>query len=368
MKFKIDHPLIVDAVPLKLRTTHKVPLGLTTVFDVPYLSEADGAIEAITFEKGTNAGGHRATTHRIMQAVDGFYETLHNSEGRTITGTDSRSITACLTEALEGHALAEAQEIHKNHIKNMIPILRPTLRLRESPGIMEFEGKIDTESLGSAMERARTLAGEFAVINNALCRRCPEPIYVVRMVKAGDGTTLNLVMDGTLPQDMVACFRPGRLDDARAFCETLRERFPDGRRDEFPRRLVEHAGTHSEFDDIGVTIANAAWRAWTSFSRHEQSQGGLKRQINELLLDIPLEHIGTARKLNEATANRTIHHLAEDAEALAELVAEAASYGERTNFCGSWMTGRVPLAEISALWENRSIGLEFAQERVAIPK
>ncbi|MBY3433899.1 hypothetical protein HFN89_07020 [Rhizobium laguerreae] len=373
MKYKIRHPILVDAIPKGHRTRQLVAAMTESVFDIPELRLDIDANRAVSFEtsKADRAKGAPDRTD-LLAAEGGLFTPVWAREGivngivQTRSGVFiSRRLASAAAEAVRREARAVAS-------RDPAPKLVFTRdggataakedkvsdkeMLKQPPLESLSDGTIDHAALRDGLAAIRAaVASEFVIVDQIFCRRVTEPFYAV-VGKRSTGGELQLCFRD-VPAGMMAAFRLGRLDEARAFMGRLGE---GGNQSALP--IVEGPGAHSELDDAALSVANAAWKALMAFKSCYHHEYQSKQVVRSLMFETPLEHLTVARKLNDLIESRNIFSLASEAERIVPILEEIVSFGENSQFVTrDWLEPMgFPMELVVDLWNNQSIDIDIA--------
>lgn len=375
MKFKVSHPVLVDAVPKSLRSRHLVGCNIESEFDIPVLEKDVDAHLTLSYESPGNSRQKLSrTTHELFTTENACYAPVWAKDGASVAMYNRTGVAAQLANAIAEHVKAEAEAAHRRDPA-------PKLHLTTANGAVSRASKVEIKDLlrqpsvddltpstinydalsNSVHDIREKVAREFAVIGGTLCRRAPEPFYAL-VGSRSFGCEIKLAHDD-IPDGMLAAFKLGRLDDAVRFLEVMNDGQPI-QPAHLPQGLTEGNCIHSSFDDVGLTVAHAACRALRAFKNGYDHDYMGRQSINRLMFETPLEHIAVARKLDNIIDNRGIFHLAGDTERIVEVLEEIVSFGENSGFTPgkNWRTPHgFPLDLIVDMWNNRSIDINISR-------
>ncbi|MCZ7860693.1 hypothetical protein O9X98_04685 [Agrobacterium salinitolerans] len=373
MKFKVSHPVLVDAIPKGLRSRHLVGCNIESEFDISVLTPGIDAHFAFAYETpGNGRQNLPRMTHELFITRDACYAPVPTKDGTAVARHNLTVVAAHLANAISEYVKSEAEAAQrldpapKLHLTTANGTVSRASKveikdLLRQPSINDLTAStIDYDALANSIQNIREkLASEFAIVGKSLARRAPEPFYAV-VGSRSLGCELKIV-NGDIPDNMLAAFKLGRLDDAIELLQVMNNAQPVGLA-HLPQGLREGSEIHSSFDDVGLTVANAGWRALKKF-RHGYNHDYMGREsINRLMFETPMEHIAVARKLNEIVENRSIFDLKSDAERIAELLEQIVSFGEDSGFTQKWRTPYgFPLDLIVDMWNNQSIDIDISR-------
>ncbi|MBY3155436.1 hypothetical protein HFO56_24220 [Rhizobium laguerreae] len=373
MKFKVKHPILVDAIPKGHRTRQLVAAMTESVFDIPELRLDIDATRAVSFEtsKADRAKGAPDRTN-LLAAEGGLFAPVWASEGivngivQTTSGIlISRRLASAAVEAVRREARAAASGDPAPKMVFTRDGGTPAAKedkvsdkefLKQPPLESLSNGTIDHEALRDGLAAIRAaVASEFVIVDKTFCRRVTEPFYAI-VGKRSTGGDLKLCF-GDVPAGMMAAFRLGRLDEARAFMDRLGE---GGNQSSLS--IVEGPGAHSELDDVALSVANAARMALMAFKSCYHHEYQSKQIVQSLMFETPLEHLTVARKLNDIVGSRNVFSLASEAERIAPILEEIVSFGEGSQFVmREWKEPiGFPMELVVDLWNNQSIDIDIA--------
>jgi hypothetical protein len=367
MKVSVKCPVIIDVLPAKLKTPRKIVLTTWRKYDLPEPLGFEGTFLAARCE--TPMAGTPTPVKKVVKTEHGYFTQVVDKRGHHPDGLDVKvagSVNGELSDRVAARTAAAVEKILRDKTEKFTapPDGRKPDDLLLLPDIERYDGVIvDLQAYEAQLLVIDEIVKEYAVFGSTLYRKIPEPFYAVSMSEARSptGTTpyvgMHLVTDGKPTGTTVAVFRLGRLDDALEFTASLQEAGANpGLLIHTHRKFEESPQVISEFADIETTIAIAAKRTSDAF---ESSFGILtkpKETLRDLLYDVPLEQLATARTLRAATAGKEYSEIAAHAHKLVELLDEVVRYGEGSRF--SWEI--LPLPMILSLWENSNIDIEFS--------
>jgi hypothetical protein len=365
MKVRVKCPVIVDVLPAKLKTPRKIVLTTWRKYDLPEPAAAEGTFLAASCE--TPMAGTPTPVKKVFKTEQGYFTQVSDKLGHYPDGLNVSvpgSITGELSDRIAKRTAAAVEAILRDKDVKFTapPDGRQPDDLLLLPDIERYDGVIvDPQAYEAQLLAIDEIVKEYAVFGSTLYRQIPEPFYAVSMSEARSPTGtapyvgMHLVTDGK--PIGVAVFRLGRLDDALEFTASLQEAGANpGLLIHTHRKFVESPQVTSDFADIETTIAIAAKRASDAFEASFGIFTKPKETLRDLLYDVPLEHLATARTLRTATADKGFSEIALDADQLVDLLDDVARYGEGSRF--GWKT--LPLPMILSLWENRNIDIDFS--------
>lgn len=362
MKYTISHPILIDAIPKGRKSRFLVPSRTATTFDIPVFREGVDAELALRAEVAKNVKGGGFT--EIMAVGSELYEAAFNKEGQPIRASSFNAVSplveATITEVVQkeiDEALQNGSTPKLLRMHDGVPLIGGRHRTKtdptNQPPVTDLpQDTINHEAMRATIESLTNwIRSEFVIIGSNLYRRTAEPFYAVTAE-----TSISLVRNQDIPDDAIAIFKLGRLDDARAFRNAASMQFGS------PLDTIslrEFQGAYSDLDDIALTIASTSCKAVRSFKSAFGPSISAKRTLDDLMFTVPLDQIRTARKLADLTSNRSIHDLAKDAADLIELLDEVVSYGNESPFVSAQRHKRCPYDIIVDLWHNRTIDLDI---------
>jgi hypothetical protein len=385
VKYKASHPILVDAIPKGFRSRHLVGCQIESEFDIPVLTVDIDAHFALSFETPGYSGNARPKqlrqTHTLFQTENAYYAPLTTKDGTSIRLTNQTMVSAQLATVIAEYVKIEAEASHQ-----LNPA--PKLQLTTTNGLVSRASKVETkdllrqpstndlpastinyEALDASFQNIHgMITREFAIINGNLCKRAPEPFYAV-VRSRGLECELKIARE-EIPDGMIAAFKLGRLNDAKELIQVLN----DGgsvETSQLPQNLREGHGIHSEFDDVGLTVANAGCKIFKMFKYNFSHEYIAQQSINRLMFETPLEHVAAARKLNDIIDNRGIFALAVDADRVAEVLEEVSSFGDANGPTPNrnWpISNDFPLHVIVDIWNNQQIDIDLAPKDVTRPR
>lgn len=354
MKIRFKHPVIVNVKSARSEKVTKTALTTTTTFDIPRLDIPADAVEAVSYRnrKQIDPTTFFETGGRFFNP-ETLPEGMVTGNGRSfpISATNNREITLAASSRLYNRAVDQigSFKLTKTERENL------SKSLLDQPDVNSLpRDRIDWDDYEAERTRVFQTVSNFVLIGTHLCHRTVEPFYAVS--SAYNRTGLSVVTDGNIPEDMVAAFRIGRLEDARTFARRLADYIQGNSTVQVGFQdidiLTDNEGTNSNFDDIGVTLAVALDRAVKSFrhSFNHEYQG--KVHIDDLVFSTPLDQLALVRDMNALVDNRTYHALAQDADRIGELIERAVAFGNRSKFTNGFNN---PLPLIYELWSDREI-------------
>ncbi|MCV9964560.1 hypothetical protein OIU34_21970 [Pararhizobium sp. BT-229] len=374
MKFKVSHPILVDAIPKGLRSRHLVGCNIESEFDIPVLERGVDAHLALSYETPGNSRQKLSrTTYELFSTENACYAPVSAKDGASVAMHNLTGVAAQLANVIAEHINAQAEAAPKLDPAPKLHLTTPNgpvsraskveiKDLLRQPSVTDLTpSTINYEALSNAVQDIREkVAREFAIIGGKMCRRAPEPFYAV-VGSRSFGCELKLAHDD-IPDGMLAAFKIGRLDDALELLQVMNNGQPV-QPAHLPQGLSEGNGIHSSFDDVALSVANAGWRALRMFKNGFDHEYMGRQSINRLMFETPLEHIAVARKLDDIIDNRGIFHLASDAERIADILEEIVSFGEHSGFTPGrkWRTPHgFPIDLIVDMWNNQSIDIDIA--------
>lgn len=380
MKFKVSHPVLVDAIPKGLRSRHLVGCNIVSEFDIPVLTLDIDAHFALSYETPGNSRQKLAkATYELFTTEDARYAPVSAKDGTSVAMNHLTGVAAQLASAIAERVKSEAEAAHKLDPAPKLHLTTangPASRaskveikdLLRQPSIGDLTpSTVNYEALTTAVQDIREkVAREFAIVGGKLCRRAPEPFYAV-VGSRSFGCEIKLAHED-IPTDMLAAFKLGRLDEAINLLEIMNNEQPVGVA-HLPQGLREGRDVHSSFDDVALTVANAGWRALKMFKNGFDHEYMGRQSINRLMFETPLEHIAAARKLDNIIDNRGIFQLASDAERIAEVLEEIVSFGEDSGLIPGkkWRSPHgFPLDLIVDMWNNQSIDIDISRPALRI--
>lgn len=367
MKTRVKCPVIVDVLPSKLKTPRKIVLTTWREYELPEPLDSEGTFLAASCE--TPMAGTPTPVKKVFRTEEGYFTQVVDKLGHYTDGLNvdvPGSVTEELSDRIAERTAKAVEAILRDKTQKFTapPDGRTPDDLLLLPAVERYDGVIvDLQAYEAQLLAIDEIVKEYAVFGSTLYRQCPEPFYAVSMSEARSPTGtapyvgMQLVTHGKPTGTTVAVFRLGRLEDAREFTASLQEAGANpGLLIHTHRKFVESPKVVSDFADIETTIAIAAKRTSDAF----ESSFGIftkpKETLQDLLYDVPLEQLATARTLRAATAGKEYAEIAAHADKLVELLDEVAGYGKESRFGSEIM----PLPMILSLWENRNIDIEFS--------
>ncbi|MDW9481127.1 hypothetical protein GOB57_21005 [Sinorhizobium meliloti] len=141
MKFKVSHPVLVDAVPKGLRSRHLVGCNIESEFDITVLERGVDAHLALSYESPGNSRQKLSrVTHELFTTENGCYAPVAAKDGATLAMYNLTGVAARLANAIAEHVKAEAEAAHRRDPA-------PKLHLTTSNGPVSRASKVEIKDL-----------------------------------------------------------------------------------------------------------------------------------------------------------------------------------------------------------------------------
>jgi ribosome-associated toxin RatA of RatAB toxin-antitoxin module len=365
MKVNVKFPIVVDVLPARLNTPRKIVLTTWREYDLSEPAKSDGFYEAARCEIPMSRG---VVNKRVFKADSTFFTQVPDENGHYPNGlnvTVPGRLNGELSNEIAAHTHATVKKLLKDKSVKFTPPAHGhgIYDLLTLPDIERYEGVlVDPQAYEDQLLAIDKIISEYAIIDNTLYKKTQEPFYAISLTEPArdrEGSPyvgMTLVTDGMTVNNAVACFRLGRLVDALDF---VRNAELSGARQMLAinghRKFTEASDTVSNFPDMEATIFMTAKRVSEAFESSFNISHRPEDGLAEVLYNIPFDQLTTARKLQAATAGKSVDDVTVNADHLFELIEEVATYGETSRFNKK----TIPLNLIISLWENRAIEIDL---------
>jgi hypothetical protein len=368
VKYKVIHPILVAAIPKGHRTKQLIASTIETIFDIPIQRLHADAIPVLSYASSQAERNKGAPdTTEIFSTEGGFFTPVVVKDG-IVNAMNVKQVSQSLVNAAVAAVRRESNAASKRDPAPKVVFARENAaaaakedkltdkEMLKLPLIDKLhDAAIDHEALRDSIEGIRKdIASELILVDKTLCRRVAEPYYAI-VVDRTWGVRLTVSFDD-IPIGTVAIFRLGHFEEARTFMGKI------GIGGVQSPGMTEGPGAQSELNDAALSVANAACVALRSFKNHYHHEYQSRQVIDRLMFETPLEHIAAARKIADIVDSRSIFNLVPEADRLAAILEDIASFGEKSQFaCSEWFgSQRSPFELVVDLWNNQSIDIDIA--------